>query len=77
MNIKALSNEKLCEIIVASRYLNLFKEEAILAMKELAERRSSGDSFAYEELIENQLKQLPDFKKNFSKDILTGSLKNL
>jgi hypothetical protein len=58
-NIKQFSNEKLCEIIVSSRYLGVLREEAILSMTELASRREQGSGFPYEVRIEEIFSSLP------------------
>lgn len=68
-NIKSFTNEKLCEIVISSRYLNTLQFSAILCMEELANRRVNGDVFNFEEYIENESKQLPDFKFDFKKVI--------
>lgn len=60
-NITKFSNERLCEIIVSSRYLNIMKDEAIICMEELAKRRENGDNFDFENFIENEIKKLPNF----------------
>ncbi len=56
---KQMSNEKLCEIIVTNRYLGLLKEQSIISMKELANRRANGNNFNYEDFIESEFKKLP------------------
>jgi len=62
-NLSQFSSQKLCEVIITYQYLGLMKDEAILAMQELAKRRASGDLFQFETVIEEELKKLPDFKK--------------
>lgn len=61
-SIKQVSSEKLCEIIATHRYLNLFRDEAISAMEELATRRSNGDNFNYEVRIDELIATLPQYK---------------
>ena len=51
--------EKVCGIIVCNRYLNLHKDLTIFCMQELAKRRAAGDTFKYEDFIENSYKELP------------------
>lgn len=58
-NIDKHSNNKLCEIIVAHRYLGLMKESAIASMEELATRRTNGDQFEYEKHIDDLFSTLP------------------
>ena len=58
-NIDKFSNNKLCEIVVANRYLGIMRDEAIASMEELAKRRAAGEEFAYEQHIEQLLSSLP------------------
>jgi hypothetical protein len=58
-NINSFTEEKLCEIIVSSRYLGILKDEAILCMQELASRRLNGSSFPFEQKIEEITATLP------------------
>ena len=51
--------EKICEIIVCNRYFNFNHELTVYCMQELAKRRAAGDSFNFEEYIENSFKALP------------------
>lgn len=51
--------DKICEIIVCNRYFNLDKDLTVHCMEELAKRRIAGDTFKYEDYIENSYKQLP------------------
>lgn len=60
-NLPKTSNTKLCEIVVANRYLGVMREEAIMCMEELARRRAEGDMFEYEKHIEQLLASLPKF----------------
>lgn len=57
--IPTFDNEKLCQIIVCYRYLNSYKELAVLCMQELGQRRSQGDKFDYESYIDKSLSELP------------------
>jgi hypothetical protein len=58
---------KLCEIIVAHRYLGIMKDEAILCMQELARRRGLGDDFQFEEYIKALQEKLPKLKLDVEK----------
>lgn len=66
-NIPKTSNNKLCEIVVANRYLGVMREEAIMCMEELAKRRANGDNFDYENHIEQLIKTLPKIHLDMSK----------
>jgi hypothetical protein len=57
-------SENLIDIIVTFRYLNIFKEESIEAMKELAVRRLNGDPLDFESEIEKKLKDMPKLDPN-------------
>lgn len=57
--ISNLTNDRLCEIIVANRYIGIMQQEAIECMKELAKRRGLGNVFNYEMHIETLLSSLP------------------
>jgi len=70
------ANEKLCEIIVASKYLGIMKEQAILCMEELARRRANGDVFDFEKRIEEMHESLPKYKINI-KEILAPSMNKI
>lgn len=50
---------KLADIIITSRYIGLYKELAVDAMQELSNRRLAGDSFQYEQYIDDNLQALP------------------
>ena len=58
-NLSKYSSTKLAEMIITHRYFQASEEIAILAMEELARRRADGDSFAYENYIEENLATLP------------------
>lgn len=70
--VKKFSTQKLCEIIITYRYMNIFREEAVICMQELASRREAGDQFDYETFIETEGKKLPDFKMNLKKKLQIG-----
>lgn len=72
-NIPSYTSEKLCEMIVCDRYIGFNKEAAELCMLELATRRTNGDTFNFEEYIENSQKELPllNFSMPDLRDILT------
>lgn len=71
-NITKFSIKKLCNIIVADRYLGSLNQEAIMCMEELAKRREAGDEFDYESFIDNELKKLPVFKINLIQKMHVG-----
>ncbi len=58
-NIPQYSSEKLCEMIICDRYFGFEQKIAILCMTELASRRINGDTFNFEEYIEEKYKELP------------------
>jgi len=70
-NLSQMNNERLCEIVVAFHYLGILKEEAILAMTELANRRDKNDPFEYEKKIEELLQLLPKVKLDLNKILKT------
>ena len=76
-NLPEHSQENLCEIIVASRYLGYNQEVAKAAMKELANRRSDGSDFDFESFIEIEMKKLPSLNSKLPdlKSIFSGALK--
>lgn len=53
------TSEALAATIVAYRVLGIFKEEAKVAMSELARREADGDSFNYEQYIKSKLADVP------------------
>jgi hypothetical protein len=57
--IPTFSSNKLCDIIVCSKYIGFGDEFAVECMDELAKRRQNGDSFNYEDYIDLKLKELP------------------
>lgn len=59
-NVVNFDSYKLCQFVVAYRYINYNKELAICAMQELGKRRASGDNFAFESVIESSLAELPE-----------------
>jgi hypothetical protein len=54
-----LSAQELCDVVVAFRYLGVFRERAVQCMEELARRRTIGDTFDFEKYIEETVKNLP------------------
>lgn len=66
-NLPSFSNDKLCEVIVAFRYLGTMKEEALISMTELAKRREEGDTFPFENKIETLLNDLPKINLDIDK----------
>jgi len=62
-------SERLCEVIVTFRYLGMLKEEALEAMRILAERRGRGDKFDYEAHIDKLLAELPKINMDLNKII--------
>ncbi len=61
--IKSFSNEKLCSIIASNRYLKVNPKMEILCMQELADRRSRGDAFKFEEQINSYSKSFTPIEK--------------
>lgn len=59
---QTVSSERLCEIVVAFRYLHILEKEAKEAMVELASRRSLGDTFDFESHIAKTIQTLPKIK---------------
>ena len=64
---------KLADIIVSYRYIGLYKDLSILAMEELSKRRSLGDTFQFEQYIDDNIKTLP--KLDFQLPNLANILK--
>ena len=58
-NLPTYDIKKICQIIVCNRYLNLNKDLTVYCMEELAARRLAGDTFDYENYIDEQYKELP------------------
>jgi len=58
-NLPSYQMDKICQIIVCNRYFGFNKELTVYCMEELGARRLAGDSFNYEEYIENSFKELP------------------
>jgi len=59
LNVPSFTNEKLCDMIIADRYLGFRQKIAPICMEELAIRRAGGDNFKFEEYIEVEYKKLP------------------
>lgn len=70
------TGDKLCEIVVANRYLGIMQEEAVLCMEELARRRDAGDPFEFEKKIEELHATLPKFKLDM-KQIMSPKLSSI
>ena len=66
-----MTNEKLCEIVVVYRYIGMLKEQSIMAMEELGNRRKNGDTYEYEKEIEKMHQELPKIKLDM-KDIMAA-----
>lgn len=58
-NITLQSNEKLCEMIVCDRYFGFNEKIAPVCMEELGRRRIAGDTFDFENYIDQAYKSLP------------------
>lgn len=74
--LPSYTNEKLCEMIVCDRYFGFGQKIDIMCMEELAKRRMSGDSFDFENYIENQYKELPvlNLKTPDLREVLTQAM---
>jgi hypothetical protein len=74
--IDQYSSTKLAEMVVAYRYLGVYRDLAIVAMEELAKRRGNGDPFEYEGYIKEKLEAMPklEFKVPETPDLF-GFLK--
>jgi len=76
--IQEYTSIQLCDIIITNRYLNIFKEKAIIAMQQLSLKRQNGDNFDYESYIEDNLKTLPDINIDIKNSYnLVGVLESL
>lgn len=71
--LPSFPSTKLADIVIANRYLGLYKELSVDAMEELGKRRVAGDKFEFESYIDDEFKKLP--KLDFSLPAL-GSLLN-
>lgn len=67
-----MTNDKLCEIVVVYRYLGMMKEQSILAMEELGNRRKAGDTFEFEKDITEKLAGLPKIKLDIKEIMSAG-----
>lgn len=65
-NLPTLPSTKLADLVVANRYLGIYHELSILAMEELAKRRTNGDEFAFEQYIDENFNSLPKLTMNAS-----------
>ncbi len=50
---------KLADIVIAFRYLGWYRDLSIKSMEELSKRREAGDSFQFEQYIEDNIAKLP------------------
>lgn len=57
--IPSYNSEKLCEMIVTTRYFGFNEEIIIACMEELGKRRIAGNTFIFEKYIEECTIQLP------------------
>lgn len=73
-----LNSETLASAIVAYKAFGLNKDYALQCMQELAKRRSSGDTFLFEEFIEQELNKLEKPPQNNITNVfnMISSLKN-
>lgn len=62
-SVKLFDNNKLCSIVASNRYLKMDPKMEKLCMKELAERRASGDTFLFENQIEKYYKSFTPINK--------------
>ena len=65
IKIPSFKSEKLCQMIVSSRYIGFGKELEKECMLELAKRRSNGEIFEFEKNIQDNLNSLPKLSFNF------------
>lgn len=70
--ILRMTNEKLCEIVVAYRYIGMLKEQSIMAMEELGNRRKNGDTYEYEAEIDKMQQGLPKIKLDMREIMAVG-----
>ncbi len=63
-NLPGYPSEKLADLIIAYRYIGLYKDLSISAMEELSKRRSAGDPFEFESYIDKEMKELPALNFN-------------
>jgi len=68
-NMPQYGNHKLCEMIVCDRYFGFEKKISTICMEELARRRGEGDTFAFEDYIEQISKEMPVLDLSSSPDI--------
>jgi hypothetical protein len=73
--IPQYSSEKLCEMIVCDRYFGINKEITVMCMQELARRRIVGETFQFEQYIQDSLDKLPPL--NFNMPDLRATLTQL
>lgn len=65
------SSEALAARVVAFRALNIGKDEAILAMQILHDRKKSGDTFDYLKYIDDKIADIPKLESDKMKNIKT------
>lgn len=71
LDIENSTSEKLCDIIIANRYLKVFKDLVSPCMLELAKRRKAGSDFLFENYIDEKLSEMPKFSfKDMKKEFL-------
>lgn len=75
--IKNSPSESLAAYIVLFKTLGIGEKLALECMKELALRRSQGESFNFEDFIETESAKIPKTSGNLEKITSTFSLKNL
>jgi|SRR5579885_2384605 len=75
-NLPQYTSQKLCEMIVADRYLSFNKEMGVMCMEELARRRTAGDPFEFEKYIDDAFNSLPklDFKLSDIRSVLQQAI---
>lgn len=66
VRVEDLTPQELCDVVVAFRYLGLFRERATKCMEELAQRRMHGDDFEFEKQIDETVKSLPVIEQKIS-----------
>lgn len=58
-NLTEATSETLAAIVVAYKSLGFNKQLAVAAMVELSNRQAKGDSFDYEQFIQQELDKIP------------------
>jgi len=75
LKIDTFHSHKLCDIVIANRYLGMFKNIHKECMSELGKRRANGDSFNFEEYIDKNLEEMP--KIQFKVSDISSVLNNI